>query len=442
MSEPGHSPPRRWYQFRLRTLFVAVTAAALALLAYRTYLEPYQAQRQTIELIKKLGGRFEASDPTPWQRRLLGTDHQNLVRVDLADVESPEEYLPAIGRLPCLETLIVGGEKFCDAHLERLAGLTTLRLLVLDSTSISPEALEAWQARSPTRTVQQSQRLAIRGLRSFPWAIDAVGALEVSPGLAPSHNVFVGAEHYEQVHSLKGRELAEVTLLIACLPTLESLDLSGSQLGEAGLPGIGRLRRLTQLNLARTQVGDVALAELGPLKRLAGLDLSDTRITDQGLAHLALLPQLASLSLNETAVTDLGAEHLAAIPKLSTLGLVRTQITDEGVRHLTKLPHLQDLDISHTKVTDACFADLGRMRQLTHLGLRGTNVSKAVLADLLAVRNLESLDVRWTPITAWDFLPLAQLEKLNVRYDQNTHITPHGLKTLAKFAAKQATSKP
>ena len=35
----------RWFQFRLRTLFMLVTAIIGLLVAYRTYIEPYQAQQ-------------------------------------------------------------------------------------------------------------------------------------------------------------------------------------------------------------------------------------------------------------------------------------------------------------------------------------------------------------------------------------------------------------
>ena len=48
----------RWFQFRLRTLLLLVTAVAALLLAWRSYVEPYRRQQQTIELVKKLGGRI------------------------------------------------------------------------------------------------------------------------------------------------------------------------------------------------------------------------------------------------------------------------------------------------------------------------------------------------------------------------------------------------
>ena len=108
---------RHWYQFRLRTLLLLVTAAALLAVAYRIYVEPYAQQRRAMEVIEELHGTYESSGPTAWQRRLFGENHQNLVVVDLADCDDPERYLPYIARLPGIETLVVGGEAFTDSHL-------------------------------------------------------------------------------------------------------------------------------------------------------------------------------------------------------------------------------------------------------------------------------------------------------------------------------------
>ena len=48
---------RRWFQFSLRTLLIVVTLVAGLLGAWRAYVEPYRRQRETMALIKELGGR-------------------------------------------------------------------------------------------------------------------------------------------------------------------------------------------------------------------------------------------------------------------------------------------------------------------------------------------------------------------------------------------------
>ncbi len=44
MSEANAKPRRRWFQFSLRSLLIAVTLAAGLLVAWRAYVEPYRRQ--------------------------------------------------------------------------------------------------------------------------------------------------------------------------------------------------------------------------------------------------------------------------------------------------------------------------------------------------------------------------------------------------------------
>ncbi|MDW8038002.1 MAG: protein kinase, partial [Thermoguttaceae bacterium] len=71
-----------------------------------------------------------------------------------------------------------------------------------------------------------------------------------------------------------------------------------------------------------------------------GLDLSWTQITDAGLVHLAKLTNLQSLDLSETKITDAGLVHLAKLTNLQDLNLSWPKITDAGLVHLAKLTNL------------------------------------------------------------------------------------------------------
>ncbi len=42
MTDASSKPKRRWFQFSLRTLLIAVTLAAGLLVAWRVYVEPYR----------------------------------------------------------------------------------------------------------------------------------------------------------------------------------------------------------------------------------------------------------------------------------------------------------------------------------------------------------------------------------------------------------------
>ena len=96
------------------------------------YTEPYRRQHETMALIKRLGGNYETAAAEKRLRLWYGAT-QNVVRVDVADCNDPNEFIVHIAGLPCLETLVVGGRRFGDEHLAHLKGLDSLRGLILDS---------------------------------------------------------------------------------------------------------------------------------------------------------------------------------------------------------------------------------------------------------------------------------------------------------------------
>ncbi len=83
------------------------------------------------------------------------------------------------------------------------------------------------------------------------------------------------------------------------------------------------------------------------------VDLSGTNVTDAGLEHLKGLTSLQELYLDGTEVTDAGLVHLKGLTSLRRLLLSDTKVTDAGLVHLKGLTSLQALNLRYTKVTDA-----------------------------------------------------------------------------------------
>src|SRR5438874_9763807 len=81
----GRAKRLRWFQYRLRTVLLLVTVVAVLLVAWRAYVEPYRQQRQTVERIKELGGLVDTVEAPTWARRILGSDLQNVVLIDVAN---------------------------------------------------------------------------------------------------------------------------------------------------------------------------------------------------------------------------------------------------------------------------------------------------------------------------------------------------------------------
>ena len=78
---------------------------------------------------------------------------------------------------------------------------------------------------------------------------------------------------------------------------------------------IAGLQELESLNLAGTKISDAGLVKLGKLSKLRELNLSNTQISKRGLESLVALPNLEKLYLYKTPKLD-AQEVLAKFPKL------------------------------------------------------------------------------------------------------------------------------
>src|SRR6185369_4628120 len=116
-------------------------AAAGLAFAYAKLVEPYRLQREAMAAISKLGGTYKTEDATGWVR-YLDKNAQDVVVVDLADCDKPDEYLPHLLRLPQLRTLVVGGHSVGDEQVAVVGRMASLRGLVLDSTLVSESATD------------------------------------------------------------------------------------------------------------------------------------------------------------------------------------------------------------------------------------------------------------------------------------------------------------
>ncbi len=126
------------------------------------------------------------------------------------------------------------------------------------------------------------------------------------------------------------------------------------------------------------------------LHQVATVDLSSTQVSDAGLAHLAGLSGLQSLSLWNTKVSDAGLAHLARLSGLQSLSLWNTKVSDAGLAHLAGLSGLQSLYLSSTKLSDAGLAHLAGLSGLQSLDLSGTQVK-----DISLLEQIPGLDIEW-----------------------------------------------
>jgi len=254
-------------------------------------------------------------------------------------------------------------------RLDLLAGLTSLRKLVLD--------LDVLDCRQPLAGPASLEELIFSGSRK-------TSKLPPLSGL--------GA-----VKELNLWRLGLINLApLAGLSALEELDLSDNSIQDLSpLAGLAALKRL---DLHANEISD--LEPLAGLAALENLKLDDNRISDLG--PLNALSGLKSLSLGGNQIRDLGP--LAGLAALKTLGL-----HDNRLRDLAPLAGLKSLKRFYA--SDNAISDLGPLAGLKFLKVLSLNENEisdlAPLAGLAALRELYLNDN-----LVGDIFPLAGLTKL------------------------------
>jgi mono/diheme cytochrome c family protein len=127
----------------------------------------------------------------------------------------------------------------------------------------------------------------------------------------------------------------ELALLAPIATQILWVDLSRSQVTDAGMDTLAKMTNLERLHLENTKVTDAGLAKLGTLTNLEYLNIYGTKTTDGGIAKLASAKDLKKLYVWETGVTQAGAKALEGkLPGLK----VNVGLTAEDIAKLTAPP--------------------------------------------------------------------------------------------------------
>lgn len=211
--------------------------------------------------------------------------------LSLADCQIDDRGLEHLKQLVALEFLDLGNTQVTDAGLQNLSGLSRLKTLWLYGTQTTDAGLARLSSLAELEEISYSKHYSLRGLAQLK-------SLTV---LQP------------QSESVNNDDLA----LLVDMPRLRELNLSQSNVTDAALEHVGKLKQLKSLNLHQTAITDRGLERIGQLTQLEVLSLSQTAITDAGLAKLSGLTELTFLGVDKTQTTEAGLIALKrALPKL------------------------------------------------------------------------------------------------------------------------------
>jgi hypothetical protein len=169
----------RWFQFRLRTLLVAILLLSLPLSWFAVWAKRAAKQRTIVTAIERHGGhvvyegQFASQTERSWLRRVLGRDFfdevlqvgffgpdegrplqqlkelASLTALLMDSIQIDEAELKHLGELTNVEYLSLNHAQITDAGLQHLVGLKNLESLFLYNTAVTPEGVELLQEALP-----------------------------------------------------------------------------------------------------------------------------------------------------------------------------------------------------------------------------------------------------------------------------------------------------
>ncbi|MGO8689070.1 MAG: hypothetical protein ACLQLG_05510 [Thermoguttaceae bacterium] len=160
----GPHPKLRWYQYRLRSLFLLMLLAAIPLGWLAAKMKAAREQHAAVEAIVNDGGlvmydyQKDSSDTTSkppgpaWLRGLFGDDlfiHVTRVYV-LWSPEITDTWLEHLKGLTQLQVLDLSGTQVTDAGLEHLKGLTHLKMLSTAGAKVTDAGVKELEEAMPS----------------------------------------------------------------------------------------------------------------------------------------------------------------------------------------------------------------------------------------------------------------------------------------------------
>lgn len=256
-------PKLRWYQYRLRSLFILTFLVAVACSWLAVKMEQARKQKEAVDaLIIKKGihlrydyeiNNSEIYGPV-WLRSFLGDDFFNDVsHVWINNYEA---------------------EFISDSDIRYLEDLQELQFLEISGRV----------------------HISVDGLKF----LDRLLKLEIL-------NLINGCFNDE---SLKH---------IAHLKRLKSLILRSDRITEKGLTSLKGLKQLRELSLIGCKITDAHLEQIKEFPQLHKLSLDGCEITDTHLEHIKELQQLQTLSLVGSKISDAHLEQIKELRKLDEL---------------------------------------------------------------------------------------------------------------------------
>ena len=184
------------------------------------------------------------------------------------------------------------------------------------------------------------------------------------------------------------------------LPQIEKLNLSFTNITDAGVPTLISMTGLKELNISSTTISDDALTQLAKKENLEILRMETTpNINGSGLKAFVKGKQsgLRCLYASGTSLSREGMSHVKKIESLEVFENNEVQLTDQLLAELKGATNIKTLAVKHNRLTTAAGQTIRTMKNLEHLNLaQNIGVDTQILTALMSMTDLRTLDVTKT----------------------------------------------
>lgn len=322
-----------------------------------------------------------------------------------------------LSRFSRLQLLDISKTKIGDAALGSISSATGLESLSLAETRVTGEGMES------LRNLKHLRLLDLSATR-----VDDKGLLTVA-GLSEI------------------QDLRLATPLVQKSPK-EHWQVIDARITDVGVAALKGLPSLKSLSLTDTAIGDHGLEDLAEIKTLARLSLrwssKEVRATSQGMSRISKLTSLQRLEIDNRTETALVEAAAKAVGPLHGLRSAKFSggVERDGLVQLGTLRGLEELEVEFyygKSISDDAWAPLGNLASLKRLRIRYTTIGHEALRQIGNLKSLEELNLEGCDIPVDGLALLSKLQflkSLSLRDDRQ--ISDKGLEPLAQLASLRA----
>lgn len=362
-----------------------------------------------------------------------------LRRLSLQRTGISDQALKHLARLKELDTLSLESTRVSDDGMMHLSGLSSLRVLQASDTWMSGRGLrhlttlpklERVEVVNDTTDVDDMKTIGeLPRLRELcVWVGNLSGpGYEALCGIDQLERLELRGEHILRQHiegmpNLKSleigvwkiyrvtvREMPKLTslelaspiegdLILASLPQMKELNLSGREISAETLASVAQLSNLRELKLHYAKLSFDAWPQLANLSSVRKLDLTGAQITGERLPHIAGLVDLHELKLGENTLQTKDLPHLNRLINLKKLDLHNTDLFDNALVRSGPRASLRDSEMFRDVfVPDDGFRSLLELKSLEYINLIATDIESEELRLLKGLPKLKMIELDAMP---------------------------------------------